>query len=58
MRVLLVEDHEEMAAVIARGLRREGLAVDVAPTGRLVGSRSAFTTMTWSSWTATCRFFT
>jgi DNA-binding response OmpR family regulator len=35
MRVLLVEDHEEMAAVIARGLRREGLAVDVAPDGEI-----------------------
>ena len=35
MRVLLVEDHEEMAAVIARGLRRGGLAVDVAPDGEI-----------------------
>jgi len=33
--VLLIEDHEEMAAVIARGLRREGMAVDIAPDGEI-----------------------
>src|ERR1700724_2969928 len=33
MRVLVVEDHEELADVIARGLRREGIAVDVAHDG-------------------------
>jgi DNA-binding response OmpR family regulator len=34
MRVLLVEDEGDMAAAVARGLRREGLAVDVAGDGR------------------------
>jgi DNA-binding response OmpR family regulator len=33
MRVLLVEDHEELAETIATVLRREGLAVDVAFDG-------------------------
>ena len=33
MRVLVVEDHEEYADVIVRGLRREGMAVDVAHDG-------------------------
>ena len=34
MRVLVVEDHEELAATIARVLRREGMAVDVILDGR------------------------
>jgi DNA-binding response OmpR family regulator len=34
MRVLLVEDHAELADTVAVGLRREGLAVDVARDGR------------------------
>jgi DNA-binding response OmpR family regulator len=36
MRVLVVEDHAELADAVASGLRREGMAVDVAgdgPTG-------------------------
>jgi DNA-binding response OmpR family regulator len=33
MRVLIVEDHKELAATIAIGLRREGMAVDVAFDG-------------------------
>jgi DNA-binding response OmpR family regulator len=33
MRVLVVEDHKELAAAIAIGLRREGIAVDVALDG-------------------------
>ncbi|HEY7399761.1 MAG TPA: response regulator transcription factor [Actinomycetota bacterium] len=33
MRVLVVEDHARMAAVISRGLREEGYAVDVAASG-------------------------
>jgi DNA-binding response OmpR family regulator len=33
MRVLLVEDHEELATVVATVLRREGMAVDVALDG-------------------------
>jgi DNA-binding response OmpR family regulator len=34
MRVLLVEDHAELADTVAIGLRREGVAVDVARDGR------------------------
>ena len=34
MRVLIVEDESDTAAALARGLRREGLAVDVAEDGR------------------------
>jgi DNA-binding response OmpR family regulator len=34
MRVLIVEDHRELAATIAVGLRREGMAVDLAFDGR------------------------
>jgi DNA-binding response OmpR family regulator len=33
MRVLVVEDHRELAATIAVGLRREGMAVDLAFDG-------------------------
>lgn len=33
MRVLVVEDERRLAEAIARGLRREGLAVDLAPDG-------------------------
>jgi DNA-binding response OmpR family regulator len=34
MRVLVVEDHKELAATIAIGLRREGMAVDIAFDGQ------------------------
>ncbi len=34
MRVLLVEDHKELAQTLAVGLRREGIAVDLAHDGR------------------------
>jgi DNA-binding response OmpR family regulator len=34
MRVLLVEDHAKLATTVARGLRRTGLAVDVAFDGQ------------------------
>jgi DNA-binding response OmpR family regulator len=34
MRVLVAEDHEVLATAIAAGLRREGMAVDVALDGR------------------------
>jgi DNA-binding response OmpR family regulator len=34
MRVLVVEDHRELAATIAVGLRREGMAVDIVHDGR------------------------
>jgi DNA-binding response OmpR family regulator len=33
MRVLVAEDEQRLADAIARGLRREGMAVDVAPDG-------------------------
>jgi DNA-binding response OmpR family regulator len=33
MRVLLVEDHSKLATTLARGLRREGMAVDVVFDG-------------------------
>jgi DNA-binding response OmpR family regulator len=33
VRVLLVEDHPKLATTVARGLRREGMAVDVAFDG-------------------------
>lgn len=34
MRILIVEDESDTAAALARGLRREGLAVDVAADGQ------------------------
>jgi DNA-binding response OmpR family regulator len=33
VRVLVIEDHEDLAGVLARGLRRDGMAVDVALDG-------------------------
>src|ERR1700754_2459147 len=33
MRILVAEDDPRIAAAVARGLRREGMAVDVAPDG-------------------------
>ncbi|MFL6144031.1 MAG: response regulator transcription factor [Labedaea sp.] len=33
MRILIVEDEQALAEAVARGLRREGMAVDVALTG-------------------------
>ncbi len=40
MRLLLVEDHEFLADTVAGGLRREGIAVDVAYDGRDALARS------------------
>src|ERR1700716_3181511 len=34
MRVLIAEDEHRLADAIARGLRREGMAVDLAPDGQ------------------------
>jgi DNA-binding response OmpR family regulator len=34
MKVLLVEDHAKLATTLARGLRREGMAVDIAFDGQ------------------------
>src|SRR5882672_3203559 len=33
MRILIVEDHAELAETVATGLRREGMAVDLALDG-------------------------
>jgi DNA-binding response OmpR family regulator len=44
MRVLLVEDHVELAETVATGLRREGMAVDVAFDGLDALERMAGTT--------------
>jgi DNA-binding response OmpR family regulator len=41
MRVLIVEDHEELALTLATGLRREGMAVDVALDGESGVRRAA-----------------
>ncbi|TDD66753.1 response regulator transcription factor [Actinomadura rubrisoli] len=41
MRVLLVEDHRELAETVAAGLRREGLAVDVAGDGAAALERAS-----------------
>ncbi|MEU4241703.1 response regulator transcription factor [Actinoplanes sp. NPDC026619] len=43
MRVLVVEDHARLAASVARVLRREGMAVDVAPDGTAALERTAET---------------
>ncbi|WP_026413370.1 response regulator transcription factor [Actinomadura oligospora] len=41
MRVLVVEDHQELAETLAAGLRREGMAVDVALDGTSALARTA-----------------
>jgi DNA-binding response OmpR family regulator len=41
MRVLVVEDHEELAETVAKGLRREGMAVDVVYDGGAALQRAA-----------------
>jgi DNA-binding response OmpR family regulator len=41
MRVLLVEDEERLATTIARGLRREGMAVDVVLDGAAALEKAA-----------------
>jgi len=43
MRVLVVEDHEGLADAVASGLRREGMAVDVALDGTTALDRIAAT---------------
>lgn len=44
MRVLVVEDDQALADVIARGLRQEALAVDIAFDGEEALDKAAFTT--------------
>jgi DNA-binding response OmpR family regulator len=41
MRVLVVEDHAELAESIARVLRRDGIAADIAPDGEEALTRTA-----------------
>jgi DNA-binding response OmpR family regulator len=41
MRVLVVDDHEELAETVATGLRHEGMAVDVALDGAAALRRAA-----------------
>ncbi|NUR90233.1 MAG: response regulator transcription factor [Nonomuraea sp.] len=41
MRVLIVEDHEELARTVAAGLRREGMAVDVVLDGHAALDRAS-----------------
>ncbi|MFD7875959.1 response regulator transcription factor [Streptomyces sp. NPDC059766] len=41
MRVLLAEDHRELAETVAAGLRREGMAVDLALDGSTALERAA-----------------
>lgn len=43
MRVLVVEDHDELAQTVAAGLRRAGLAVDVSSDGADALMRTALT---------------
>ena len=43
MRVLLVEDHAKLATTVARGLRQQGMAVDLAFDGREALERLAGT---------------
>jgi DNA-binding response OmpR family regulator len=44
MRVLVVEDHPRLAQAVATGLRREGMAVDVAFDGREALERTSLIT--------------
>jgi len=53
VRVLIIEDEEALASAIARGLRREGMAVDVALDGAGASRRRWSTLTTWSCSTAT-----
>ncbi|MEJ7770417.1 MAG: response regulator transcription factor [Geodermatophilaceae bacterium] len=43
MRILLVEDERQLADTVARGLRREGMAVDVAYDGAEGHEKSTYT---------------
>src|SRR5216683_2470780 len=43
LRVLLAEDHAELAETVARGLRREGLVVDIAADGAQALERTSET---------------
>ena len=55
MRVSLAEDDAALADVIARGLRREALSVDIAGDGATASSGPARSSTTSSSSIAICR---
>ena len=55
MRVLVVEDEQRLADAIARGLRAEGMAVDVAYDGDAGHEKSTSPGTTWSCWIGICR---
>ena len=55
MRVLIAEDEPRIAGAVARGLRREGMAVDIAADGAAALSRRASCPTTSSCSTATSR---
>ena len=54
MRVLVVEDERNLADAIARGLRKRGMAVDVAYDGTPATRWRSSPGTTWSCSTATC----
>jgi DNA-binding response OmpR family regulator len=43
MRILMAEDHAELAETVAAGLRREGMAVDIALDGQQALDRAGVT---------------
>lgn len=47
MRILLVEDEPEMAAVLSRALAQEAMIVDLAPTKVLASTSIARATTVW-----------
>ena len=53
MRILVVEDEEDLAGAVAAGLRREGYAVDVARDGCTALDRLGTTPTTSSASTST-----
>ena len=52
MRILLVEDEPHAARMLAKGLREQAYAVDVAPDGERLSTRSSIrtTTPSCSTW--------
>ena len=49
MRILLVEDEPSAALMLAKGLREQSYAVDIAADGEAALTNSASTITTWSS---------
>ena len=50
MKLLVVDDDRLFATLVQRGLREEGYAVDVAPSGNEGGCWRMSTVTTGSSW--------